>query len=201
MLDWFGSLGGWSWVVLGLVLIGGEMLAPGVFLIWLGLAALLTGVVVGAFGIGWQAAALVFAALSLASVLAGRLADPAQERGARCRDRAERSRPAAHRQGRQTGRDDDRRRGAHPRRRFLLAHHRTRTARRQRSPHRARRRCDTGGREGLTPRGYPLEKRPSFRIGAAAPPGRDDGAFSKIMVVSHCNKSIADAPAANPIAP
>jgi membrane protein implicated in regulation of membrane protease activity len=73
MLDWFGSLGGWGWVVLGLILIGGEMLAPGVFLIWLGLAALLTGVVVGALGIGWQAAALVFAALSLASVLAGRL--------------------------------------------------------------------------------------------------------------------------------
>lgn len=73
MLDWFASLGGWSWVILGLLLIGGEMLAPGIFLIWLGLAALLTGVVVGALGLGWQAAALVFAAFSLAAVLAGRL--------------------------------------------------------------------------------------------------------------------------------
>lgn len=72
MLDWFASLGGWSWVVLGLVLIGCEMMAPGIFLIWLGLAALLTGVVVGALGIGWQAAALVFAALSIASVVVGR---------------------------------------------------------------------------------------------------------------------------------
>ena len=73
MLSWFGTLGGWAWVVLGLVLIGGEMLAPGVFLIWLGLAALVTGVVVGASGIGWQSAALLFAALCVVSVLAGRV--------------------------------------------------------------------------------------------------------------------------------
>ncbi|GAU82866.1 NfeD family protein [Bosea sp. BIWAKO-01] len=72
MLDWFGSIGGWGWVVIGLVLIGGELLAPGVFLIWLGLAALLTGLVVGLTGLGWQGAALIFAGLSVASVLAGR---------------------------------------------------------------------------------------------------------------------------------
>jgi hypothetical protein len=72
MLAWIASFGGWSWVVLGLVLIGGEMLAPGVFLIWLGLAALVTGVVVGATGMAWQGAALVFAALCVVSVLAGR---------------------------------------------------------------------------------------------------------------------------------
>lgn len=72
MLDWFASLGGWAWVVLGLVLIGGEMLAPGVFLLWFGLAALLTGIVVGITGIAWQGALLVFAMLAVASVLAGR---------------------------------------------------------------------------------------------------------------------------------
>lgn len=73
MLSWLGSFGGWSWVVLGLLLIGGETLAPGIFLIWLGLAALMTGVVVGLADINWQAAALVFAGLSLLSVAAGRL--------------------------------------------------------------------------------------------------------------------------------
>jgi membrane protein implicated in regulation of membrane protease activity len=72
VLDGFVNLGGWSWAILGLVLVGGEMLAPGIFLIWLGLAALLTGVVVGLFGIGWQAAMLVFAVFAGASVLAGR---------------------------------------------------------------------------------------------------------------------------------
>jgi membrane protein implicated in regulation of membrane protease activity len=66
-------LGAWGWVILGLVLIGGEVFAPGVFLIWLGLAALLTGAVVGVTGIGWQAAALVFAGFSLVSVFVGRL--------------------------------------------------------------------------------------------------------------------------------
>lgn len=72
MLDWFASLGGWAWIVLGLVLVGGEMLAPGVFLLWFGLAALLTGIVVGLTSIAWQGALLVFAVLAVASVLAGR---------------------------------------------------------------------------------------------------------------------------------
>lgn len=70
MLDWFSS--GWVWIVLGLVLVGGEMLAPGVFLLWFGLAALLTGGVVGLTGIAWQGALLVFAGLAIVCVLAGR---------------------------------------------------------------------------------------------------------------------------------
>ena len=58
------SLGPWSWVVLGLVLMGLELLAPGVFLIWLGLAAVLTGLLDAALGLSWQTAWLVFAALA-----------------------------------------------------------------------------------------------------------------------------------------
>lgn len=73
MLDWFASFGGWAWIALGLVLVGGEMLAPGVFLLWLGLAALLTGAVVGLTGLAWQGAWLVFAALAIASVFVGRV--------------------------------------------------------------------------------------------------------------------------------
>lgn len=73
MMAWFASLGGWGWIVVGLVLIGGELMAPGVFLIWLGLAALLTGLLVGLLNLGWQASALVFAALAIASVIGGRL--------------------------------------------------------------------------------------------------------------------------------
>jgi len=73
MLDWFASFGGWGWIVLGLVLVGGEMLAPGVFLLWLGLAALLTGAVVGLTGLAWQGAWLVFAGLAVACVLVGRI--------------------------------------------------------------------------------------------------------------------------------
>jgi membrane protein implicated in regulation of membrane protease activity len=73
MLDWFASFGGWGWIMLGLALVGGEMLAPGVFLLWLGLAALVTGAVVGLTGLAWQGAWLVFAALAVASVLLGRV--------------------------------------------------------------------------------------------------------------------------------
>jgi membrane protein implicated in regulation of membrane protease activity len=73
MMAWIASLGGWGWLILGLLLIGGELLAPGIFLLWLGLAALVTGAVVGLTGMAWQGALLVFAALSLASVLAGRV--------------------------------------------------------------------------------------------------------------------------------
>ena len=41
MAELLRTLGPWSWIVLGLVLAGLELLAPGVFLIWLGLAAVL----------------------------------------------------------------------------------------------------------------------------------------------------------------
>ena len=73
MPDWLAMHNGWLWAILGLLLIGGEMLAPGVFLIWLGLAALVTGAVVGIVGLGWQAACIVFAILAIACVAVGRL--------------------------------------------------------------------------------------------------------------------------------
>ena len=66
------ALGPWTWIILGLVLVGLELLAPGVFLVWLGLAAILTGLIDGMAGLSWQASALVFAALSLGCVLGGR---------------------------------------------------------------------------------------------------------------------------------
>ena len=44
-MDWFQNLDAhWVWLTLGLVLAGLEMLVPGVYLIWLALAAIITGV-------------------------------------------------------------------------------------------------------------------------------------------------------------
>jgi membrane protein implicated in regulation of membrane protease activity len=37
ILDWIGGLGAWTWIILGVVLIGLELVAPGAFLLWLGL--------------------------------------------------------------------------------------------------------------------------------------------------------------------
>ena len=44
-MDWLDGLAAhWVWLTLGLVLAGLEMLVPGVYLIWLALAAIVTGV-------------------------------------------------------------------------------------------------------------------------------------------------------------
>lgn len=62
----------WTWLILGLVLIGLETLMPGVFLIWLGIAALLTGGLDYVLDLSWQASLVAFAILALLAVLAGR---------------------------------------------------------------------------------------------------------------------------------
>ena len=92
MADVLQSLGAWSWMVLGLVLMGLELLAPGVFLIWLGLAAVLTGLLDAALGLSWQTALLVFAALAVVAVVSGRLLT-------RARDEEETGRPPLNRRG------------------------------------------------------------------------------------------------------
>jgi membrane protein implicated in regulation of membrane protease activity len=68
------DLGAWAWIILGVVLFGLELLAPGAFFLWLGIAAVVTGIVDGALGLSWQAAVLVFAVLSVGAVLVGRVA-------------------------------------------------------------------------------------------------------------------------------
>lgn len=64
----------WHWLILGVALIILEALLPGVVFLWMGLAALVTGVVVLVVtGLAWQAQTLIFAALSVVSVIAGRM--------------------------------------------------------------------------------------------------------------------------------
>jgi membrane protein implicated in regulation of membrane protease activity len=70
--QWIAGLDAWAWIILGLVLIGLEMVAPGIFFVWLGLAAIATGLIDGMADLSWQASTLLFAALSVAAVLAGR---------------------------------------------------------------------------------------------------------------------------------
>jgi len=92
MADILQSLGPWSWLVLGLMLMGLELVAPGVFLIWLGLAAILTGLLDAAIGLSWQTAALIFSALAVITVIVGR-------RVTRSRSEDEASRPLLNRRG------------------------------------------------------------------------------------------------------
>lgn len=65
----FSALGVWSWFILGLILLGVEVLLPGFFMLWLGFAAIATGLVTVALGLSWQAEFMVFAVLSVAALL------------------------------------------------------------------------------------------------------------------------------------
>ena len=68
MWDILVKLGAWNWLIVGLVLMALELLAPGVFLLWLGLAALLVGVISLIVDWVWQVQVIAFAAFSVAAV-------------------------------------------------------------------------------------------------------------------------------------
>jgi membrane protein implicated in regulation of membrane protease activity len=68
MTDIFASLGTWNWLILGLVLMALELVAPGVFMFWLGLAALLVGLLSFVINPSWQLQLLMFAAFATAAV-------------------------------------------------------------------------------------------------------------------------------------
>jgi membrane protein implicated in regulation of membrane protease activity len=68
MTEMLDALGTWNWLIFGLVLMALELVAPGVFLFWLGLAALLVGLVSFAFHPSWQLQLLMFAAFATAAV-------------------------------------------------------------------------------------------------------------------------------------
>ena len=64
----------WHWMILGVVLVILEVLAPGIIFLWMGIAAIATGLIVlAADTLGWEYQILVFAGLSVVSVVAGRM--------------------------------------------------------------------------------------------------------------------------------
>ena len=68
MAEMFSTLGTWNWLIFGFILMALELLAPGVFLFWLGLAALLVGLVSFVLHPSWQAQLLMFAVFAVAAV-------------------------------------------------------------------------------------------------------------------------------------
>jgi inner membrane protein len=73
MADWLDTISThWFWLSLGLVLGIAEMLAPGFFLIWLGLAALIVGLLDWALPISVPFQVALFAILSVLTVFAGK---------------------------------------------------------------------------------------------------------------------------------
>jgi membrane protein implicated in regulation of membrane protease activity len=70
MAEMFSTLGTWNWLIFGLILMALELLAPGIFLFWLGLAALLVGLLSFVFNVNpsWQLQILMFAVFAAAAV-------------------------------------------------------------------------------------------------------------------------------------
>jgi inner membrane protein len=66
----FPIFGTYFWWILAGVLLLAEMAQPGFFMIWLAVAAGLTGIVASLFHLGWTGEALTFAALAIACVAA-----------------------------------------------------------------------------------------------------------------------------------
>jgi len=70
------ELGPWSWWVIGLILLAAEMIVPGFFLVWIGLAALAVGVLSlllwdAGFWV-WEVQLILFAAFAVATTFVGR---------------------------------------------------------------------------------------------------------------------------------
>ena len=76
LIGFFSELGPWNWMALGFVLLILEIMVPGVFLLWIGLAALIVGGLSLLFWDAgfwvWQLQVMVFLALSIGCALAGK---------------------------------------------------------------------------------------------------------------------------------
>jgi membrane protein implicated in regulation of membrane protease activity len=68
MIETLSQLGPWNWLIVGVVLMGVETFAPGVFMLWFGIAALIVGLATLAITLSWQVQIIAFAALSIAMV-------------------------------------------------------------------------------------------------------------------------------------
>jgi len=69
LIDFASRLGPWSWIILAAILFAIEIFAPGTFILWLGIAATIVGVLGFAIGWGWQAQFIAFAILAPVAVI------------------------------------------------------------------------------------------------------------------------------------
>ena len=79
MIEVIRSLGAWSWIILGGILLAVELIAPGTFVLWLGVAAILVGLISFVVDWNWQEQGVGFVILAVASlVMWWRLIRPAR---------------------------------------------------------------------------------------------------------------------------
>lgn len=93
-MEWFEALDAhWHWLAIGLVLAAAEMAIPGVFLIWLAGAALVTGALTWALPLGIATQVVIFAVLAIVSVFTGKrylAANPIESADPKMNDRGAR---------------------------------------------------------------------------------------------------------------
>jgi len=68
MIQTIEGLGPWSWIIAGAILLALELMVPGAFMMWLGLAAVLVGAISLVIDWSWQAQCIAFAVFAVASV-------------------------------------------------------------------------------------------------------------------------------------
>jgi membrane protein implicated in regulation of membrane protease activity len=79
MIDSLTGLGVWNWFILAGVLLAFEIMAPGTFMLWLGLSAVAVGVLSLLIAWPWQAQLVTFAVLAIASIIVWRRLSPKTE--------------------------------------------------------------------------------------------------------------------------
>src|SRR5262245_17421726 len=72
MIAWIVALGTWNWFILAALFLLLEVLAPGTFMLWLGLSAILVGAISLAVIWSWQVQVIAFAIFAVASIPAWR---------------------------------------------------------------------------------------------------------------------------------
>jgi len=68
MMSTITSLGIWNWFIVGGILLAIEVMAPGTFMLWLGLSALLVGIISLFVDWPWQMQFVAFAVFAIASI-------------------------------------------------------------------------------------------------------------------------------------
>lgn len=68
VIDFLANSGPWAWIIAGLVLLALELFVPGGYLLWMGIAGIVTGLFVLIWAIGWPLQWLIFGVLSLVSI-------------------------------------------------------------------------------------------------------------------------------------
>ncbi|GAB4240420.1 MAG: NfeD family protein [Methyloligellaceae bacterium] len=69
--SFFVELGVWNWLIVGGLFLLLELLAPGIFLIWFGIAAIAVGLVAMTVDMAWQWQLVLFALFSLVTTFLG----------------------------------------------------------------------------------------------------------------------------------